>query len=192
MSLRLGLNDAIAALCTKRTIPNDKTSPLKFGKLEKLRLRARSWIRDREAQLIIENLHELKHLDLSSTATITNKTITALLSTENHNPIYPSTSLPNLIHLDLGATLIDDMGAIAFSQSQLLDQLEWFRLSDYSGARNPGVKELLTTPLVSNLRYLDIAKSTDDRNEGLLGTAKLFGNHLGNCEVRSDGYYFTM
>jgi hypothetical protein len=131
------VKDVVKTLCTQRIIPGDETSPLKFGKLRKLNL-SYTDVDDDDVELIVANLTQLTHLELvdwvdhdnplTLTDKLTDKTITALLSTESNNPCYPDTSLPNLIHLSINGSQITDKGWIQLSQSQLLDQLEYLNV----------------------------------------------------------------
>jgi hypothetical protein len=165
------VKDVVKTLCTQRIIPGDETSPLKFGKLRKLNL-SYTDVDDDDVELIVANLTQLTHLELVkwSGIPITDKTITALLSTELNNPCYPYTSLPNLIHLSINGSRITDKGWIQLSQSQLLDQLKYLSVNQ-EGPRlreilqqmlngeilelPPRFKCLFTTSLVSNLRTMN-------------------------------------
>ena len=170
----------IKTVCTQRIIPDDESSPLKYGKLRKLDLSC-SHFSDNALEPIPSTLTQLTHLSLKqyvdqdevregifqpADCWITDKTITTLLSTEHANPDHPYTSLPNLTHLDLTGTAITCDGLIQLSQSQLLDQLESLNLNyctnlnrwHYLGLETlpPGLHALFTSPRVSNLKYLYI------------------------------------
>jgi hypothetical protein len=181
--LEAPVKDVVKTLCTQRIIPGDETSPLKFGKLRKLNL-SYTDVSDDDVEHIVGNLIQLTHLKLGKrnqkANPLTDKTITALLSTERNNPCYPYTSLPNLIHLSIGGPQITDKGWIQLSQSQLLDQLEYLDV-DQKGPRfleqmlngeilelPPRFKSLFTTPLVSNLRTMYLGYLSSSKHVTLL------------------------
>ena len=124
-------NDVIATICTQRINPDDETSPLKFGHLRKLALRHLP-ITDNHFQLIVENLTQLTHLDLCG-ACLTDQSIANLLAAERAYPFYPSTSLPNLVHLDISESDITSKGVRQLFASQLMDQLEALISDDITG-----------------------------------------------------------
>jgi hypothetical protein len=190
------VKDVVKTLCTQRSIPGDESSPLKFGKLRKLNL---SWtdVSDDDVKLIVANLTQLTHLELNkmsldSTNPITNNTITALVSAERANPCYPSTSLPNLVHLDIKGSKISHTGLIRLSQSQLLDQLEYLDVSKGSLLRqNPrtsklpsGLKALFTTPLASNLKQLNVHDLTYTKLKGSQPQDGSLLKYLGHCCIQ--------
>ena len=167
------IKDVIKAICTTRVNPGDETSPLKYGKLRKIRLSG-TQVADDDIQLIVENLTGLTHLNVSSGDNddnddddddnlITDKTITTLLATERAHLAYPYTTLPNLTHLGLSASAITSNGLMELSKSQLFSQLEELDVSrcqtepwndPEDPALPPGLLALLTNPRVSNLRLL--------------------------------------
>ena len=117
--------DLMETILTARVIPGDETSPLKFGKLQKLNLNETKLGR-RTIELIVQNLPELTHLNLSHCSNITDAAITALIGDEHNDLKYPYPALPNLTHLDLSYCSVTEEGLIELSKSQLLDQLESF------------------------------------------------------------------
>jgi hypothetical protein len=196
--LEAPVKDVVKALCTQRIIPGDETSPLKFGKLRKLNL---SWtdVSDDDVELIVANLSQLTHLELINWSTnVTDKTITALLSTERNNPCYPSTSLPNLIHLSIRGSQITDKGWIQLSQSQLLDQLEYLNVDQEGPSLGqilrqmlngeilelpPRFKCLFTTPLVSNLRTMSLDYLLPDELSDLKKKDATLFQYLDHCHL---------
>jgi hypothetical protein len=182
------VKNVIITLCTQRIIPGDESSPLKFGKLRKLNLSC-THVDDDDVKLVVMNLTQLTHLVLNKDGwrlnPFTDKTITALLSAERADPFYPSPSLPNLIHLSIRGSKITHSGLTQLSQSQLLDQLEYLDVSeglllgDGNNLRgqllalvSPGLQSLLTTSVVSNLKYLKLVK--------------LLSHHLGDLQKKDE------
>ena len=75
------ISDVIKTLCTQHIDPNDETSPLKFGKLQKLTLSA-TLVTDDDLQLIFENLPQLTHLELCGLEGISPNALMPLLTSE--------------------------------------------------------------------------------------------------------------
>ena len=119
----------LETLLTTRVIPGDESSPLKFGKVQKLNL-GWSSIGARGVELIVQNLKELTHLNLWGNRNINDAAITALIGDERVDLQFPYPSLPNLIELDLHRCSITDNGWMELSKSQLLRQLKKFGYSD--------------------------------------------------------------
>ena len=192
------VSEVIKTLCTQRVIPGDETSPLKYGKLKKLHL-GFTGVTDADVELIVANLTQLTHLNLSQepdrflVRTITDKTITTLLATEHGNPDHPYTSLPNLVHLDLMGTGITCNGLVQLSKSQLLDQLETLHLDqtsvlpwrDVRQPAPPGLHALLTTPRVSNLKRLFLHDLSPPRGRLEQSCDDRILKYLGNCLIWS-------
>ena len=157
--------DVIKTICTTRINHDDETSPLKYGKLRKLKFQEAD-VDDDDIKLIADNLTELTHLTVESLDDrrdlITDKTITALLATERVEPDHPYTTLPNLTHLNLYCSGITCEGLIALSQSQLFSQLEYLDVGDCAAEPwdgndqqlPPGLLALLTNSRLSKLKLL--------------------------------------
>ena len=128
---RSAVNDQLLeTILTMRVIPGDESSPLKFGNVQKLNLQ-RSSIGARGVELIVQNLKELTHLDLSYNRNIDDEAITALIGDEHVDLQFPSPSLPNLIDLHLHFCAITDNGCMKLSKSQLLHQLKGLSYQSY-------------------------------------------------------------
>ena len=191
----------VKTICTTRTDPDDETSPLKYGKVRKLIFNRTPNVTSDDIKLIVENLTELTHLDLEYLAgVVTDQTITALLATEHVDPAYPSTTLPNLTHLNLCGSSLTCEGLMALSQSSLFSQLEYLNLAGSavgpwnirdSGPLPPGLQALLANSRVTNLQHLNLRDLIEPPNciftvENLVkkdpAIAKLF-QYLGKCRV---------
>lgn len=127
------IHDVIKTLCTARVIPDDETSPLKFGQLQRLILSG-TQVDDDDVELIVNNLPQLTHLKLGGTSdepmqtSLTDRTITTLLASERADPCHPITSLPNLIHLDLRRSRSEGTGDLHEIPLKLLGGPMAFRL----------------------------------------------------------------
>ena len=147
-------DDVIEKIFTARVDPDNDTSPLKFGKLEKLTIVAEN-LTSRSVDIIAQNLPQLTHLSLPDSSQLDDDAIAAIIGNEHHDPRYPYPALPNLHSLELANCLVTDQGLIHLSKSQLLDQFE--TLSIWSdGITHLGSKALLTTPLFSNMKSIEI------------------------------------
>ena len=168
-------DDWMETILTARVIPGDETSPLKFGKLQKLNL-SRSQVGHRTIELIVQNLPYLTHLQLEECSNITDTAIAALIGHEHVDPKHPYPTLPNLTHLNLNSCPITGQGWIELSNSQLLDQLEDLNLGD-DGDEDPDERAdiIVKTPLFSNMKsmYLPTEPSIDKEDLG----------HLDNCQI---------
>ena len=196
--------DVIKTLCTQRVIPDDETSPLKYGKLKNLNL-AFTQVTAEDIGLIVENLTQLTDLGLgnlyaaaadAADGAVDRRTIVPLLSTETANPCYPDPALPNLVHLDLSRSSISPQGFIQLSKSQLLDQLEWLDVGDCPSLKQhdddedlpPSLYALLTSSRVSNLKRLDLKFLIQSRFGKLKEKDNAIAKYLDHCWVRSDWY----
>ena len=166
-------DDVIETIFTTRVIPGDETSPLKFGKLQKLCC-SKSQIGVRGINAIVQNLPQLTQLDLSYCKNFDDAAITALIIGDDERPHHhhhhpTSPALPNLTHLYLFHNAsITNKGCLRLSQSQLLDQLVVLNLD--LGPQQPhhrprrssptttivGFKTILTTPLFSNMEWFGL------------------------------------
>ena len=184
--------DLIKTLCTQHTIPHDNTSPLKYGKLRQLDI-SMSHITDDDVALIVENLTQLTHLNVSNFSfdcNITDKTIIALLSTEKADPRYQYPSLPNLVNLNISSCQITAPGFIELSKSQLLDQLEELHLRYCPGLYSldhqpfsPSLYALLTTPHVSHLQTLVLSDGMMVDSAKHKAGDMAIEKYLDNCHV---------
>ena len=145
-------DDVIETIFTTRVNPGDETSPLKFGKLQRLYCRDSS-IGARGVHTIVQNLPHLTHLYLPNSKDF-DVAMAALIGDEHVDPLHPYPALPNLVCLSLYGSSITNPGYIELSKSQLLDQLEYLNLFSHPhpGPIQIGETALLTTPLYSNMR----------------------------------------
>ena len=178
-------DDVIETIFTARVIPGDETSPLKFGKLQRLHCHY-SKIGARGINAIVQNLPQLTHLDLTICKTFDDAamTMTALIGDEHVDPLQPYPALPNLIYLSLRGSSITDQGCIELSKSQLLDQLEYLTLKCLveRGTTQIGETALLTTPLYSNMRKFATP-------QGLSSNDNPPQKHLSNADNNFHNYF---
>ena len=148
-------DDLMETILAARVVPGDETSPLKYGKLQKLDL-SDSHIGPRTVELIVQNFPHLTHLDLCCCEKINNDAITALIGHEHDDIRDPSPALPNLRSLDISQCSITSKGLIELSKSQLLDQLEHlnFRGDDRARDVGEGTGAIAKTPLFSNMESI--------------------------------------
>ena len=188
------MGDVIKTLCTQRVIAGDETSPLKYGKLQKLDLSSTQITAD-DIGLVVENLTQLTSLSVhrahvgKDKKAANDETLAALLSTEIANPYYPYPSLPNLVKLDVSSCDLSSEFFIQLSKSQLLDQLERLDVSgclglfDWDQDITPGLHALLTTPNVSNLKELVVYLPPKPEFDNLKKDDCAIMSHLDNCTV---------
>ena len=158
-------DELIEVILTAHTIPGDETSPIKFGKLQKLDL-SKTKVGSRSIELIVKHLPHLTHLSLERCENINDAAVTALIANEHEDLCSPYPVLENLIELVLTDCPISDQGCITLSKSQLLDQLERLDLNSYpnydedgndeDGFTDIGLETIFKTKLFSNMKFLDI------------------------------------
>ena len=192
------MNDVtVKTICTARVIPNDETSPLKYGQLCKLSCKNPT---NNGLKLILDNLAELTHLEIHDAD---DETITTLLASELAGLDDLYTNLPNLTHLDLPSSRITSNGLIQLSQSQLFCQLERLDVRNcgatpWDGGVQlpPGLKAILTNSRRSNLKHLNLTGLIPLDTPTLLFRDQYLNlrnldewdmkpfEHLGNCDIQ--------
>ena len=149
-------DETLEQIFTARVVPGDKTTPLKFQQLKRLELSSAGPIGARGVAAIVQNLPKLTHLDLENGST-DDDAINELVRHEDDNPLYPSPALPNLTHLNLTGNSLTHVACELLSRSQLLDQLEVLKLSQNNRIQWSGMEKLLTSPLLSNMKKIEVS-----------------------------------
>ena len=199
--LSFPLHKVIKTISTLRINPSDKSSPLKFAKLQKLNLSGGQF-GDSEVKSIVGSFKELTHLYLGNqNGKLIDKAIThALVATERANPYYLQTSLPKLTHLDISTSSILEDGCQALTTSQLFNQLIYFDGNECDGfcPMEQGLGECvdatLCSTLVSKLKYMDIGGYIFDELDDYMRFHLDLKKCLSNCvvlagRVRSSPYW---